>query len=108
MFSQAGIDVFSSPIIVWGYYWTLGASKGMQVSTQPFLLRRYARQVASDCKRLNRLRLGVYANSQVSLNFRPQQPMVDDSVNLAEVSVKSVRHNHWIKHLLQPRINADG
>ena len=94
----------SPPRISWDYHRSLGTSKGMHISTQPFLLRRYARQLASDWERRHGRRPGVYAKAFVSLNFRSLQPMVDDSVNLAEVPATGFGHNEWIYPLRQPRI----
>lgn len=101
-----GAGQVSSPKISWDYHRSLGTSKGMHISTQPFLLRRYARQLASKWEKLHGRRPGVYAKSYVSLNFRPLQPLVDESVNLAEISVKKLRHNEWIHDLERPRIDS--
>ncbi len=97
----------SAPRISWDYHRSLGPSKGMHISTQPFLLRRYARQLASNWEALTGRKPGVYAKSYVSLNFRNMQPMVDETVNLAEAPVQVFRHNKWIHQLRQPRIRAN-
>lgn len=83
----------------WNLFRDVSPSKGMHVSTQPFLLRRYARRVADAWERQTGRRPEVHAETRLSLNRRPFQPVVDPSADLASVSVRWFGHNDWILDL---------
>jgi hypothetical protein len=97
-------DPEESPFISWDYLKDLTLSKGMHISTHPFLLRRYARIVAKEWQKLYGRWPVVRAFTGVSLNRRPLQLLVDPNSDLASVSVTSFGHNPWIKDLELPRI----
>jgi vitamin K-dependent gamma-carboxylase len=92
------------PQISWDNLRDLSLSKTMHISTNPFLLRRYAERVANLWQREYGRRPAVHAKTAVSLNGRPTQPLVDDKADLASVPVSHFRHNPWIQDLELRRI----
>jgi vitamin K-dependent gamma-carboxylase len=82
----------------------LSPSQAMHVSTNPFLLQRYARHVATLWEKEYQRRPAIYAKTGVSLNRRPVQLLVDPSTDLASVRVSHLRHNTWIEDLKLARI----
>jgi hypothetical protein len=92
------------PFVAWDYMKELTASKGMHISTQPFLLRRYARRVADLWQAQYGRRPSVYAATSLSLNGRPLQPVVDPNADLAAVPVRWFGHNPWVLDLEAKRI----
>jgi hypothetical protein len=90
--------------ICWNYLRELTLGEGMHLSMQPFLLREYARHIADLWEQEYGRRPSVHAETAVSLNFRPTQPVVDPQADLASVSLSRLRHNPWIKDLECPRI----
>jgi vitamin K-dependent gamma-carboxylase len=92
------------PRISWDILRDLTLSKAMHISTNPFLLRRYAERVAALWHREYGRRPAVHAKTAVSLNSRPPQPLVDERADLAAVSISHWRHNSWINDLDPPRI----
>ncbi len=83
----------------WNLFRDVGPSKGMHLSTQPFLLRRYAHRVAGIWKGESGRWPEVRAWTQLSLNRRPFNPVVDPSADLASVPVRWFGHNPWILDL---------
>ena len=92
------------PFVAWDYMKELTPSKGMHISTQPFLLRRYARRVADLWQAEYGRRPSVYAATSLSLNGRPLQPVVDPDADLAAVPVRWFGHNPWVLDLEEKRI----
>jgi hypothetical protein len=92
------------PYISWNYMLELTVSQGMHVSTQPFLLREYARHVAALWEKEYGRRPEVNAATAVSFNGRPFQALVDPHADLASVPLTWLRHNPWINDLETPRI----
>src|SRR5690606_415133 len=95
------------PMIRWNSGRDLTASKYMHTSAQPFYLRRYARRVADLWYEQYGRRPSVHALTQVSLNGRPHQPLVDPSADLASVDVSWLSHNPWILQMETERIPRD-
>jgi vitamin K-dependent gamma-carboxylase len=100
--SQAQADQL--PRIWWNYLRELNYGQGMHLSMQPFLLREYANHIADLWQQTYGQRPIVHAETAVSLNFRPSQPIVDYRVDLASVPVSLFGHNTWIVQLKYPRI----
>jgi hypothetical protein len=94
--------------IRWNYMTELTQETRMHISMQPFLLRRYARHVASLWEKSHGHRPGVQASTAVSLNGRPAQMLVDPQADLANVSVALWGHNAWIRDLEVPRVPKGG
>ena len=90
--------------IYWNGLKDLTVSKLMYVSSHAFYLRRYARRVADLWEKEYARRPGVFAKTEVSLNGRPHQALVDPNADLASVPVTWFRHNPWIRDLETPRI----
>lgn len=93
-----------APRVWWNYLRELTYAQGTHVSLQPFLLREYARHIADRWQQTYGRRPKVFADTAVSLNFRPPQALVDPSADLASVGAAHFRHNAWIKDLECPRI----
>ena len=93
-----------SPKISWDILRDLSLSKAMHISTNPFLLRRYAERVAMLWQKEYARRPAVHAKTAVSLNSRPPQALVEEQADLAAVPASHWRHNSWIKDLELPRI----
>ncbi|MEY4325240.1 MAG: hypothetical protein RIS24_1411 [Verrucomicrobiota bacterium] len=83
----------------WNLFRDVGPSKGMHLSTQPFLLRRYAQRVADAWALDQGRRPEVRARTQLSLNRRPFNPVVDPNADLASVPLRWFGHNPWILDL---------
>jgi hypothetical protein len=90
--------------IHWNSSRDLSSSKMMHTSIQPFYLRRYARRVAELWQEQHGRRPQVLAKTDMSLNGRPHQELVDPNADLAFVSARWWRHNEWIRDLQTPRI----
>jgi hypothetical protein len=93
-----------SPYVFWNFRKDVTDSKGMHISTQPFLLRKYARRVAKLWQQEYGRWPGVSASTAVSMNFRPFQQIVDPGADLARVPAHWFLHNPWIRHLVHARI----
>ena len=91
------------PYISWNYLKELSYAQGMHISMQPFLLRRYARHIATLWEKDYGRRPAVRALTIVSLNGRPFQQLVDPDADLAMVSASWFRHNSWIRDLQTSR-----
>ena len=94
----------NTPRIHWNYYKDGTASKAMHISTNPFLLRRYARRVASLWEKQYGRYPKVTALTGLALNTRPMQQTVDPNADLASVPIARFGHNPWINDLDQKRI----
>ena len=90
--------------ISWNYLRELTSAEGMHLSMQPFLLRTYARHIARLWQDDYGHRPIVKAETAVSLNFRPLQPVVLPEADLASVKLARLHHNAWIKDLECARI----
>ena len=97
-------DFNRPPWIWWNYLKELNLSKGMHISTYPFLMRRYARRIADRWQHDYGRRPAVRASTGLSLNGRPSQPVVDPAADLASVPTKFFGRNPWILDLKTPRI----
>ncbi len=104
--SQQAAD--QGPFISWNSLNELTVSEIMHLSTQPFLLRRYARHVASLWQKDYGRRPAIHALTAVSLNGRPAQPQVDPDADLATVSEAWFRHDTWIRDLAVRQMKEDG
>ncbi len=94
--------------ISWNYLRELTKSEGMHVGMQPFFLRRYALHVAEVWQKEHGRRPAVHAATEVSLNGRPLQRLVDPKADLARVTVNWFGHNPWIRDLEAPQLQNDG
>ena len=96
----------SIPRINWNYVPELGPSKGMHISNNPFLLRRYARNVADRWQTQTGHRPTIQAHTAISLNFRHFQSIIRPETDLASVPVRILSHNPWIYDLDDPEASA--
>jgi vitamin K-dependent gamma-carboxylase len=94
--------------LVWNYLKELPNSKCMHMGAQPFLLRQYARHIATVWRRDYGRRPEVHAQTAVSLNGRPFQELVDPTADLASVSETWFGHNSWVRDLQTARIPREG
>ena len=92
----------------WNYLKELTMSEGMHVGMQPFFLRRYAQHVADLWQKEYGRRPIVHAATQVSLNGRPMQRLVDPLADLARVPVNWFGHIPWLRDLEGPTLQSDG
>jgi hypothetical protein len=90
--------------ISWNYLTELALSQAMHMSTQPFLLRQYARHVAAVWKKEYGRQPAIHATTAVSLNGRPFQALVEPGADLASVGASRLHHNAWIRQLETRRI----
>jgi len=91
------------PYISWNYLKELSYAQGMHISMQPFLLRRYARHIATLWEKDYGRRPAVHALTIVSLNGRAFQQLVDPDADLAMVPASWFHHNSWIRDLQTSR-----
>lgn len=94
----------SVPFIRWDLLQDAGTSKSMHLGINPFLLRRYARRIARRWEQDNGSYPQVHALTEVRLNGRPPQAVVDPEADLASVSATWLGHNPWIRDLEMARI----
>jgi len=92
-------DPEEMPVISWDPRNDWSISKGMHISTNPFLLHRYARRVAALWEKQYGRRPALHAKAVVSLNQHPPQLLVDPGADLASVPVSHFAHNRWIRDL---------
>jgi len=90
--------------ISWNYLTELALSQAMHMSTQPFLLRQYARHVAALWEKEYGRRPAIHSTTAVSLNGRPFQALVEPDADLASVGASRLHHNAWIRQLEVTRI----
>jgi vitamin K-dependent gamma-carboxylase len=90
--------------VSWDPLRDISLSQAMHISTNPFLLQRYASRVADLWQKETGSRPKVFAKTAVSLNFRPAQCLVSESSDLAKVHVTHWWHNSWICQLAVKRI----
>lgn len=88
----------------WNYVRDAGRSKGMHLSSNPFLLQRYAVRVADLWEREHGRRPKVLAQTAVSLNGRALQAVVDPAVDLATAPRKWLGRHAWVNDLEAPRL----
>lgn len=77
----------------------LSARQERMMAQDPFMIRAFARHVASDYARSGRTGLEIHADAFVALNGRPMQRLIDPKVDLAATDA-----GEWIV----PLVNADG
>jgi vitamin K-dependent gamma-carboxylase len=92
------------PHISWDLLRDISLSQAMHVSTNPFLLHKYASRVASLWQKETGSRAKVFARTGLSLNHRPSQCLVDEKADLASAAVTYWWHNSWICDLAVKRI----
>lgn len=92
------------PRVVWNYVRDAGRSKSMHLSSNPFLLQRYAVRVADLWERENGRRPKVTAQTAVSLNGRALQAIVDPAVDLASAPHRWLDHHEWVNDLEAVRL----
>lgn len=95
------------PVVWWNSGKDLTPSKLLHTSQQPFFLRRYARRVADLWEKEHGRRPQIRAITDLSLNGRPFQPMVDPTADLASVPVSWFGHNSWVRDLEVARVPPD-
>ncbi|HEX7860425.1 MAG TPA: HTTM domain-containing protein [Verrucomicrobiae bacterium] len=104
----AAIVTFSnapnSPVVAWNMFKDATLSKAMHISTNPFLLQRYALRVAKLWHEASGHTPKVHAHTAISFNGRPLQQSVDPEIDLAAVQLNHFTHNPWINDLKQGRI----
>ena len=99
--------LLEAPLVSWDYLQDITMSKAMHISTSPFLLQRYAVRAAKLWEEETGRRPKVFADTQLSMNFRPYQQIVDPTVDLTSVKVSHWTHNSWIRDLEVKRIPED-
>ena len=90
--------------IRWNSARDLSTSKMLHTSLQPFYLRRYARRVADLWEKQHARKPRVYARTEMALNGRPYQELVNPEADLASIPARWWRHNDWIRDLQVARI----
>ncbi|MFM7101425.1 MAG: HTTM domain-containing protein, partial [Verrucomicrobiota bacterium] len=88
----------------WNYRGDAGRSKSMHLSSNPFLLQRYAVRVADLWEREQGRRPRVLAQTAVSLNGRALQAVVDPSVDLVTAPRRWFGRHAWVNDLEAPRL----
>ncbi len=66
------------------------------LATSPDMIWQYAQHLHKEFKKKGHRNTEVYALSSVSLNREPFHPLVDSSVDLAEVQWNHFKHSPWI------------
>lgn len=92
------------PFIYWDYLRDLTISQAMHTSTQPFLLKRYVERIADLWRKEYGREPEVRANTGLSLNLRPLQPIVDSRQDLVRAPRSYFSHNAWVNDLEIERI----
>ena len=71
-------------------------SHAQWIATSPDLTWQYAQELKSEFKKRGINNVAVYAIGEVSLNGKTFLPLIDSTVNLAEVSWSYLSHSNWI------------
>jgi hypothetical protein len=100
-------DPETPPHSIWNYLQDLNISKAMHISSQPFLLQKYAKYVAAQWKNKYNNHPSITAETHISLNGRPFQSLVDPHQDLAQTQIRPLHHHPWIMNLQDPRIPAE-
>lgn len=80
----------------------LSARQLDEMSTRPDMVLHYAHYLAKRFSRAGQPRPMVRVDLHVSLNGRPYQPLINPSVNLADVPLVSLKPANWILPLTIP------
>jgi hypothetical protein len=81
-------DVYPTEFLTWDQSSSLATHPDMVWQFVQFLKKKYAAEGITQ--------LEIYAVSSASLNGRPYQPLIDESINLAAVDWKPFRSANWI------------
>lgn len=87
--------------ILWNYAEELNSIQKRRFSTSPWMIRQYSMAIADRWQKQTTRRPEVYVTSNIMLNYRVPQSLVDPSVDLASSSYSVLKHNDWILPLSQ-------
>lgn len=100
--SKTGSVVFIATDPDSGRTWEVDPSEHLtekqlgRVATRPDLLWQFAHYLARLYADQGMPHVEIRARTEVSLNGRPSQPLVDPAVDLAHAEWRMLRHNEWI------------
>lgn len=87
--------------ILWNYAGELNSIQKRRFSTSPWMIRQYSITIADRWQEQTQRRPNVYVTSNIMLNYRLPQALIDPTVNLADSSYSLSQHNDWILPLTQ-------
>ncbi|MEM8733933.1 MAG: HTTM domain-containing protein [Planctomycetota bacterium] len=87
--------------ILWNYAAELNSIQKRRFSTSPWMIRQYAHSIADRWQQQTQRRPEVFVTSNIMLNYRLPQALIDPKVDLAKSSYSVFQHNDWILPLTQ-------
>ncbi|WP_210462614.1 HTTM domain-containing protein [Rufibacter roseolus] len=100
----ASFKVLADNQLFWEYPENhLTPKQARTVATHPDLLWQYCQFLERKYRQQGYKQVQVFAHTQVSLNKRPSQPLVDSTVNLAGVPWLPHQHSPWIVPLQETK-----
>ncbi|MEM7601036.1 MAG: HTTM domain-containing protein [Verrucomicrobiota bacterium] len=88
--------------IIWNYSNHLNHIQMTRFTTSPWMIRQYAREIASIWEDETGRTPEVKVTSNLMMNYRVPQPLIDPDIDLSSAPYSTLRHNDWILPL-----NAD-
>ncbi|MEM7476398.1 MAG: HTTM domain-containing protein [Planctomycetota bacterium] len=85
--------------VLWNYANDLNSIQKRRFSTCPWMIRQFAMEIANRWKEETDRRPQVFVTSNIMMNFRVPQPLIDPSVDLASSTYSLSKHNDWITPL---------
>lgn len=82
--------------IIWNYGNDLNSIQKKRFTTSPWMIRQFARFIAGQWEDNTGRRPKVTVISNLMLNFRTPQPLIDPEADLASVDYKFMRSNDWV------------
>jgi len=82
--------------VVWNYMDELNHIQKRRFTTCPWMIRQFAAHIADRWEQESGRRPMIRVVSNLMMNYRIPQPMIDPNIDLASVGYKLLSHNEWI------------
>ncbi len=82
--------------IIWNHFRELNWQQTKRLANRPHMIWLYAQRIADQWNESTGRKPAVRASTQVVLNYRSPQPIVDPDCDLTEVDYSLFGHNDWI------------
>lgn len=82
--------------VVWNFVDDLNDIQKRRFTTSPWMIRQFAVHIADRWESKTGRRPGIRVVSNVMMNYRIPQPLIDPNIDLASVDYRLFGHNGWI------------
>ncbi|MEM6470853.1 MAG: HTTM domain-containing protein [Planctomycetota bacterium] len=82
--------------VVWNYSGDLNHIQLRRFSTSPWMIRQFGSHIANQWEQQTGRRPSIRVVSNLMMNYRVPQPLVDPNVDIASTDYKLTGHNTWI------------